>query len=41
MYKVSLKKKNFVSIPPGIDPSKLTVDAAKELYSAGLKKSRK
>jgi DNA topoisomerase-1 len=41
MYKVDLKKKTFVSIPPGIDPSKLTVDAAKELYSAGLKKTRK
>jgi len=40
MYKVGLKKKNFVSIPAGIDISKLTVDGAKELYSAG-KKPRK
>ena len=35
MYKAGLKKKLFVSIPPGIDTSKLSPQAAKELYAKG------
>lgn len=36
MYKTDLKTKKFVSVPPGTDPSKLTIREADEIYKKGL-----
>jgi len=35
MYKSDLKKKTFVSIPPGLDVSRLSMQELKELYTKG------
>ena len=36
MYKTALQTKKFVNVPPTINPSKLTVREADEIYKAGL-----
>lgn len=36
MYKTELKTKKFVSVPAGLDPSKLTIREADEIYKKGL-----
>jgi hypothetical protein len=36
MYKKSLQKKVFISIPPDIQVATLSPQAAKDLYSKGL-----
>ncbi len=36
MYKTDLKTKKFVSVPAGIDPSKLTIREADEIYKKAL-----
>ena len=35
MYKTALQKKEFVKVPEGIDPKKLTVTEAAALYIQG------